>query len=45
LQTINALLYAAGIYVLAFVISMFVGMIIVIIDRASADRIKPTSKK
>ena len=45
MQTINALLYATGIYVLAFVISMFVGMIIVVIDRASAGRIKRTAKQ
>jgi hypothetical protein len=40
LQTINALLYASGIYVLAFVIAMFVSVIIVVIDKASAGRIK-----
>jgi hypothetical protein len=45
LQTINALLYAMGIYVLAFVIAMFVGVIIVVIDRTSAGRIKRTAKQ
>jgi hypothetical protein len=45
LQTINALFYATGIYALTLVIALFVGVIIVIIDRASAGRIKHVHKK
>jgi hypothetical protein len=45
LQAINALIYAAGIYLLTTIIALFVGVIIVIIDRASADPIKRAVKQ
>jgi len=40
-ETINALVYVMGIYILTSVIALFVALIIVGIRRATADRIKP----
>jgi hypothetical protein len=45
LQTVNALLYALGIYLLTFVIALFVGVLIVFIRHASTDRSKRAAKQ
>ncbi|MDA8188382.1 MAG: hypothetical protein M0T85_09590 [Dehalococcoidales bacterium] len=41
MEAVNALIFVMGVYVLTLVVALFVGVVIVVIRRATAERAKP----